>query len=109
LPFFIGESKKKGGIAMETYSAPVNLKGLGIVSVLLGLLGGVFYWWTPLGMVISLAGLMSAFVGLTFVRRKKSSGFGLLIAGLVLCLAALILDCVVAGFGLEVVKFQSLS
>lgn len=93
---------------MEAYNSPVSVKGLGITSVCLGLLGGMFYWWTPLGMVMSLAGLLSGFIGLTYARRH-TTGFGVLIAGVLLCALALILDFVIAGYGLELVKFQSLS
>ena len=91
---------------METYNAPVRTRGIGIASVIFGLLGGVFFWWTPLGMVLSLTGLVMGFVGAT-MARKATSGFGLSVAGMLISLAALILDWVVAGMGLELIKLHS--
>jgi hypothetical protein len=92
---------------METYKAPVNVRVLGIASLLFGLLGGAFSWWTPLGMVLSITGLMMGFVGWTFARRK-AAGYGLLVGGMLLSLASLILGGAVAALGLEFIKFQSL-
>ena len=91
---------------MESYQVPVRTRGLGIASLIVGFLGGIFSWWTPFGMVLSLTGLVIGFVGWTMAR--KAVGFGLSVAGMLVSLAALILDCVIAGLGLELIKLHSL-
>jgi hypothetical protein len=58
-------------------------------------------------MVLSITGLVMGFVGWTFARRR-AAGSGLLIGGMLLSLASLFLDSVVAALGLELLKFQSL-
>jgi len=80
---------------------------LGIVSFIFGLLGLLFYWWTPLGIVLSLAGLVIGIVGWVMVSARTGR-LGFIIAGTVLSLAALILDLVIAGQGLEIIKFSAL-
>jgi hypothetical protein len=92
---------------MESYKVPVHARSLGITSLIFGLLGGAFYWWTPLGMVLSLTGLLMGFVGWT-MARKTTADVGLSVAGMLLSLAALILDCVIAGLGLELIRLHSL-
>jgi hypothetical protein len=92
---------------MESYNVSVSTCGLGIASLIFGFLGGAFFWWTPLGMVLSLTGLLMGFVGWTLARRM-TAGFTLVIAGILLSLAAVILDGVVAGLGLELIKFDAL-
>jgi hypothetical protein len=92
---------------MERYKVPARARGLGITSLVFGLLGGLFYWWTPLGMVLSLAGLLVGFVGWT-VARRTTAGLRLSVAGILLSLATFILDCVIAGFGLELIQLHSL-
>lgn len=59
-----------------------------------------------MGMVLSLSGLLTGFIGWTFAGRK-TVGFGWVIGGMLLCLAALILDSIVADLGLELLKFQA--
>jgi hypothetical protein len=80
---------------------------VGIVSFVLGLLGLLFYWWTPLGIVLSLAGLIIGIVGWV-MASTRSGRLGLTIAGTVISLAALIVDLVIAGQGLEIIKFSAL-
>jgi hypothetical protein len=92
---------------MESYKVSVSIRGLGITSVVFGFLGGCFFWWTPLGMVLSITGLLMGFVGWTMAPRK-TAGLGLSIAGMLLSLATLILDSVIAGFGLEIIRFHAL-
>jgi hypothetical protein len=92
---------------MEVYKAPVSVRGLGVTSIILGLLGAGFYGWTPLGIALSLFGLVAGFVGWT-LSPPKSAGFDLVLGGMVLCLVALALDCTVAGLGLELIRFQAL-
>ena len=55
---------------------------------------------------LSLTGLLMGFVG--WMMARKAVGFGLSVAGMLLSLAALILDCVIAGLGLELIKLHSL-
>ena len=90
---------------METYKMPVSIRALGTTSLILGLLGGALYWWTPLGMIVSLTGLVLGFVGWTMARRM-TIGLRLSIAGMLVSLATLILDSVIAELGLELIKFQ---
>jgi hypothetical protein len=92
---------------MESYNVPLNMRDVGIASLVFGFLGGAFYWWTPLGMVLSLCGLVMGFVGWTLAGRR-AAGFGLLIVGILLSVVTLILDSVIAGLGLELVKFNAL-
>jgi hypothetical protein len=92
---------------MDNYNIPVRTRGLGIVSLAFGILGGAFFWWTPLGMVFSITGLVIGFIGWTMARRM-TAGSELSIAGMLVSLAALILDCVIAGFGLELIKLHAL-
>jgi hypothetical protein len=92
---------------METIKSPVRLRGLGIASVIFGVLGGALCWWTPLGFILSLTGLVMGFVGWT-ANRNRFGGSSLLIAGMLISLAALILDWSIAGLGLEVIKLHSL-
>src|SRR5271168_5392993 len=101
--------EQKVGEAMETTttSVPMSSRTLGIISLILGLCGGAFYWWTPLGIVLSLSGLLTGFIGWTFARRK-TSGFAMVIGAMLICIAALILDTVIASLGLEFIQFQDL-
>jgi hypothetical protein len=92
---------------METYKTPISIRALGITSLIFGILGAALYWWTPMGIVMSLTGLVTGFMGWTFAS-KRVPGVGLAIAGMLLCLASLILDSVVAGVGAEVIKLHSL-
>jgi hypothetical protein len=92
---------------MQTYKTPMSIRILGSVSLLLGLLGGAFFWWTPLGMVLSLSGLLTGFIGWTESQRK-GVGTALAVAGMLLSVAALILCGVIAGLGLERIRFEAL-
>jgi hypothetical protein len=92
---------------MESYKVPVRARGIGIASLVFGLLGGAFGWWTPLGMVLSLAGLLMGFGGWT-MARKMSVGIRLSVAGMLVSLATLVLNCVIAGWGLELIKLHAL-
>jgi hypothetical protein len=92
---------------METYKAPKSVRVLGIGSVALALLGGALYWWTPMGMVLSLAGLLAGLIGWAYAR-PGTAGIRLVVAGLLLSAAALTLDYVIAGMGLELIRFHAL-
>src|SRR5438874_1286940 len=91
---------------MATYPISTRFRVLGGVSLLLGLLGGLFYWWTPLGMVLSLAGLVIGLSG-AIVARRGTTGFDLLIGAIVVSTLALILNLVIAGLGLEIITFTA--
>ncbi len=82
----------------------LNLRYLSFASILLGALGGAFYWWAPMGFVLSLSGLILGFLDWTRARRQ-SLNYRLSIAGIVLSLATLIFDIVIMALGLEIVTF----
>ncbi len=56
---------------MTVYRVSAPNRALGAVSILLGLIGAIFYWWTPLGMVVSLAGLILGISGVILARRAR--------------------------------------
>jgi hypothetical protein len=67
-------------------------------------LGGVFYWWVPLGIVLSMTGFMFGVADWGFARRR-SLDRRLSLIGILLGLAALTLDLVIAFLGLQTVTF----
>ncbi len=85
----------------------LSIRRLGITSLVLGVLGAAFYWWTPTGMVISAAGVVFGFVGWTLARRT-SIGRGMVIAGALISVAALAFASTIASLGLETVRFTAL-
>lgn len=84
-----------------------SLRGLSVTSIVAAILGAVFYWWVPLGMVLSLVGLI---VGIAdgIVASRRSLDARLSIVGVVLALMALGLDLAIAQLGLELVRFSAL-
>ena len=58
-------------------------------------------------MVFSLTGMIMGFAGWLNTRRSVK-GFSLALAGMLLSVAAFVLDAVIAGFGMEIVKFGPL-
>jgi hypothetical protein len=92
---------------MPHYKDVLTLHGFGTASLLLGFLGAVFFWWVPTGIVLCIIGLLAGFIGLASDDRSKAVS-RLLIAGMVVCILALVLDSVVAGLGLETVRFHAL-
>jgi hypothetical protein len=93
--------------AMNGDKTTTHLRGVGVSSVIFGILGWIFYWWLPLGMVWSLTGLVLGFVDWTMARRR-SLDYRLSIAGILLSLGALALNIVIASLGLQTVTFGSL-
>ena len=89
---------------MATDSTPKTLRGLSLSSLIFAVLGGGFYWWVPLGMVFGLTGLMFGFVDWTMARRR-SLDYRLSIVGVLLSVAALTLDIVIAVLGLQTWTF----
>ena len=61
---------------MARIRASARLQGLGISSFVLGLLGLGLCWWTPTGMVLSLAGLMVGLIGCDGRRGVAAAGRG---------------------------------
>jgi hypothetical protein len=92
---------------MSTENTTQGLRGLSIFSLVAGALGGLFCWWLPLGMVLSLTGLVFGFVDLTAARRR-SLDYRLSIAAIVLSVATLILNAAIAYFGLQLLTFGEL-
>jgi hypothetical protein len=90
-------------MAIESISG--RSRSLGIAAVVLGLLGFGFYWWAPLGMVLSLTGLVMAIIG--WVSGPGVGGMRrLIVAGLVISAAALAVDVFVAVRGLEIIQLM---
>jgi hypothetical protein len=81
-----------------------TLRGIGIAAIIFGLLGAVFYWWLPMGIMFSLTGLTLAFVDCVSSFRR-SIDFRVSIAGLLISAAALTLCIVIAALGLQTVTF----
>jgi hypothetical protein len=91
---------------MLTQESPARLQGIGIISLIFGLLGAFFYWWTPLGMVFSLTGLTMGLVG-WLSGRMLSKPKALVVIAVVVCTAAFALDLVIAVQGWELIKLTS--
>ena len=89
---------------METEKLSGKLRGLSLAALVFGALGGVFFWWVPLGMVLSLTGLLLSFFDWTKVS-KRSLDSRLSIVGLLISAATLALDIVIAWFGLQTLTF----
>jgi hypothetical protein len=81
-----------------------TLRVVGIASIVFALLGAAFYWWVPMGMMLSMTGLTLAFVDWVNARRR-SSDFRLSIVGMLLSAAALAACIVIAALGLQTVTF----
>jgi hypothetical protein len=86
---------------------PLNLRTLSFASIILGIAGGVFWWWVPLGMVVSISGLTTGFIDWANARRH-SRDYRMSIVGLVISAATLGLDIVIALLGWQLVTFGSL-
>ncbi|HEV3119834.1 MAG TPA: hypothetical protein VGY58_22430 [Gemmataceae bacterium] len=91
---------------MAIASVSRRSKALGIAAVVFGLLGFAFYWWVPLGMVLSLTGLMLAVIG-WISGPHFASNAGWVFAGLLISAAALALDLFIAVQGLEIIHLMS--
>jgi hypothetical protein len=92
---------------MDTSNPPLNLRSFGITSVVLGLLGGALCWWAPLGVVVSICGFLTGFIGWSYSRRGTVE-HRLLVGGMLVSLATLLLCCIVAALGLEFIRFSAL-
>jgi hypothetical protein len=92
---------------MAVYRALALYRVLGLVSVALGILGLVFYWWVPFGIMLALAGIMLGFSSWV-LRPHQPRLIGLTLGGLLLSAVALGADLFIAMGGLELVKFGQL-
>ena len=81
-----------------------SLRTLSVSAIIFGVLGGAFYWWVPLGMVLGLAGVLFGFVDWTMAHRR-SLDYRLSIVAVFLSIATLSLDIVIALLGLQTVTF----
>jgi len=91
---------------MANPNAPRYTRSLGIISIVLAILGAAFYWYVPVGMILSLAGLLLGIIGWLWATGRISLGF--VVGGVILSLAALILDFAVAEMGWQIVTFTAL-
>jgi hypothetical protein len=89
---------------MDTRNTTGTFRGLTVGTLFFGALGVGLYWWVPMGMVMSLVGLMSGVVDWT-LARQRSLDSRLAVAGIVLSVAALALNIVVAALGWQAVTF----
>jgi hypothetical protein len=77
-----------------------RFNGLGITSLVLGLLGLLFFWLVPLGIIFSGVGIPLGIAGWVAARRGIRGGLGLAIGGTVLCIIALAVGIDLATGGL---------
>jgi hypothetical protein len=92
---------------MATYNTSVTTRGMGIFSLILGVLGMAFYWWVPLGIILSLSGVILGLFA-CFIGTPRINGFGVALAGLLVSAAALALDLIIGLLGLEIITFTAL-
>jgi hypothetical protein len=92
---------------MNTETQPHWYRSLSYGSILFGILGGAFCWWLPLGMVLSITGLLLGVVDWIDTRRR-SLDHRLAVVGLLVSAAALALCIFVAALGLQTVTFTAL-
>jgi hypothetical protein len=76
-----------------------DLHGLGISSIALGFLGLVFCWLEPLGIVLSLAGLLVGIFGWALASRRGGRAYRLAVGGTALSAVALVTDLLLTGSG----------
>ena len=88
----------------NTGETPATIRAFSVSSLVFGVLGGVFYWWLPMGIVLSLTGLVLGLVDWTIAHRR-SLDFGVAIIATLLSAIALSLDIVIAYYGLQTVTF----
>jgi hypothetical protein len=89
---------------MDNITQPQGLRIFSMGSILFGLLGGAFCWWVPLGMVLSLTGLMLGLIDAAIARRRSVT-FRLSLIGMLISVVALVLGIVIYSIGLQTVTF----
>ncbi len=92
---------------MDSANKPESIRYISVSSLIFGVLGGASCWWLPMGMVFSITGLLFGFVDRT-MARGRSLDSRLSIVGMLLSVAALSLDIVIAVLGLQTVTFGPL-
>jgi uncharacterized membrane protein len=83
---------------MQTYDTSTGFRAVAIAAVVFCILGGVFCWWTPLGMIFSATGLVMGFAGWVSARQSAARE-RTVIVGMILSLAMLVLNFFIAGMG----------
>jgi len=81
-----------------------GLRLLSTGAIVTALLGFAFCWWVPMGFMWSLAGLVLGFADWTRARRRGLD-YRLSIVGMVLAIAALALNIIIAAFHLQALTF----
>ena len=79
----------------------------GFASLAFGILGLLCYWYLPLGIILSLAGLVLGVVGWLLFSGRGGS-LPVIALGILVSVVALVVDCVVAGLDLETFTFTAL-
>jgi hypothetical protein len=92
---------------MATAKGSPALRSFGFATILIALAGAGFFRWVPMGIVLSLFGIILGLTRWTIVRRH-SPDTRLALVGIVLNLAALCLDVVTALRGLQTLTFGAL-
>jgi uncharacterized membrane protein len=80
------------------YNTFVRHQNLGIAGSVFGVLGLLFFWWAPTGMILGLVGLLLGLIGLVQVRRE-SGNHAWIAAAIVVSLVAVAVGIVVAAYG----------
>lgn len=91
---------------MPAYPMPLS-RLLGFLSLIFGLVGGAFCWWTPFGMILSFGGVVIGIVAWMYAGRE-SRPRGLIVGATALCVATFILNLVIAQMGIEVIQIHAL-
>jgi hypothetical protein len=91
---------------MDIKKSQVGLRPLSISALVAALLGFAFYWWVPMGMMWSLAGSVLGFADWTRARRR-SLDYRLSVLAMLLGIAALVFDIVIAAYHLQTITFGS--
>jgi hypothetical protein len=89
---------------MNTSNTSGTFRSLSVIALVCGFLGGAFYWWVPLGMVLGLSGLLLGMIDWIMARRR-SLDYRLSIGAMALSVATLTLSIVIAALGLQWVTF----
>ena len=81
-----------------------SVRGLSFGAMILGVLGFATFWWVPMGIVLSLTGLVVGFADCTMARRR-SVDRPIAAVAIVVSLAALVLGIVIAWLGMQIWTF----
>jgi hypothetical protein len=76
------------------------------VSLTFGVLGLVFFWWVPMGILLGFCGLVAGLIGWAMSPRRAGA-IGMLLWGVVLSAAVLCLDVIVALRNLETLQIHA--